>query len=162
MTVKDPRAIWKVLLVMDDCRDDAVDENVSTEDFVAYVRSRSQESAMAVLRDGATPTWWSLASLTLGFVTATVGMENATAVAVRACRAALVAVDGPNGEGVSFENRALGDGGMTLLSQSATDVLMGKIGLAGIVELGDIAIVRSRLAAGKQGPFGLAAQKIGT
>lgn len=158
----DPRSNWKVLLVMDDCRDAAIDENVTAEAFVAYARSRTPETAKAILSEGSSPTWWTLAPLSLGFVTATMGADNPTAIAVRACRAALVAVDGPMGEGVSFENRAIGEGGMTLLPQSAMDVLMQKIGLAGIVELGDIAIVRSRLAAGKHGPFGLAAQKIGT
>tara|TARA_R110000868_G_scaffold10891_5_gene52594 strand:+ start:283 stop:702 length:420 start_codon:yes stop_codon:yes gene_type:complete len=137
-------------------------DQVTAEQFHAYATTRAQEAAKAILSADSTPTWWSLAPLTLGFVSSTIGGDNVVAVAIKAARAALVAGEGPNAEGVTFDNRVIAEGGMTLLSQSASDVLMGRIGLSGLVELGDIALVRARLAAGKPGPFGVAALKIGT
>jgi hypothetical protein len=155
----DPKAIWSVALVVDEARDPAIDE-VETPGaaLLEYLQCRDSEmiGSEVLVKEGERVTWWKLAPLSFAFMSEVVAREpSAEKRRELAVRAALVGVDGPLGEHVNLTSREGSFGKMSLLALSELEHLAQAIGYAGVHELGDVALVRARLAPGRNGPFGL-------
>lgn len=154
----DPKAIWRVVLATDGVRDPAISESVDGATLIDYVYSRDPEmiGKEITLNNGVKATWFSLAPLSFAFVSEVIAREPvADKQRELACRAALVAIEGPMGAGVKLDNREQGVGKMQLLTAGELEHLRDAIGYDGIRELGDVALVRARLRPGARGPFGL-------
>jgi len=154
----DPAAPWRVILVTDGVRDPAISPDATADALVEYIYSRDPAviGAEIPLADGIKPTWWTLAPLTVKFVSEALAREpNADKQRELACRAALVGAEGPDAAAVNLDQRQDGAGGMKLLVDAEYERLFRAIGYAGVLELGDVALQRARLRPGARGPFGL-------
>ena len=152
----DPKATWRVVLVTDRCRDPAIREDVPGAELLEYLNTRDPALCETWARDGASLSWWSLAPLSLAFVTDVIEREPLSERReLLALRAALVGGEGPDADGMAWGERVPSVGSATMLSQSALDALYVRIGSAAMHELGDIALLRARLRPGTRGPFGL-------
>lgn len=157
----DPKAPWRVILASDAARDPAVnDESTDNGALVEYILTRDPECVGAPtgikLRDGVAPSWFTLAPLTFAFVTELLARETSPErQRILAARAALVRIEGPLGEGINPDTRDGALGGMQLLAGGEVERLYQAIGYQGVLELGDVALVRAKLRPGVRGPFGL-------
>lgn len=157
-TPKDPKAPWRVVLVQDGVRDPAIAPDVEAGVLIEYATTRDPDAIGSAVRlvGGTAPTWFTLAPLSLRFMNDVAAREpHPERQRVLACRAALVTGEGPMAESLRFDEREAGIAGMQLIVESEMERIAGAIGVAGIHELGDIALVRARLRAGAPGPFGL-------
>lgn len=154
----DPAAPWPVILVTDGVRDPAVSPDAPVEALIEYIHTRDPAmiGAEIPLADGIKPTRWTLAPLSVKFMSETLAREpNADKQRELACRAALVGAEGPDAAAVNYDQRQDGAGGMRLLVDAEYERLFRAIGYGGVLELGDVALQRARLRPGARGPFGL-------
>lgn len=155
----DPKAPWRVVLAVDQSRDPAINDDASDQGaIVEYLISRDPTliGTEIKLHDGIAPTWWTLAPLSFAFVTELLARETSPErQRVIAARAALVRAEGPSADGINLDVREGALGGMTLLAPAEAERIYNAVGYQGVLELGDIALVRARLRPGMRGPFGL-------